>query len=336
MACVTLDAMSPRRAADAPVRTAIAGLAVLALGVVAALNVRSLPVIGDGTTYSAEFSEAAGLFAGNDVRIAGVKVGRVTDLKLSGDHVLVSFKAKDAWLGDATGAAIRLKTVLGQKYLALAPEGEATLDPGQPIPRSRTSVPYDILAAFGQLSSTVDKIDTVQLAKSFDTLSATLANTPQDVRAALTGLSRLSDSLASRDHQLATLLANTRVVSKTLVDRDAVVQRLFDDGNQLLSEVSNREQAITSLLDGSRQLATELSGLIDENEAQVGPLLTELDQLTSMLQRNQDALAAGIKGFAPLVRLGTNIAGSGRFIDGYLCGLILPSMGPLNEEGCHG
>ncbi|RSD13543.1 MCE family protein [Amycolatopsis eburnea] len=328
--------MSPRRAADAPVRTAIAGLAVLALGVVTALNVRSLPVLGDGTTYSAEFSEAAGLFAGNDVRIAGVKVGRVTDLELSGDHVLVSFKAKGAWLGDATGAAIRLKTVLGQKYLALDPEGEATLDPGRPIPRSRTSVPYDILTAFGQLSSTVDKIDTGQLAKSFDTLSATLANTPQDVRAALTGLSRLSDSLASRDHQLATLLANTRVVSKTLVDRDAAVQRLFDDGNQLLSEVSNREQAITSLLDGSRQLATELSGLIDENEAQVGPLLTQLDQLTSMLQRNQDALAAGIKGFAPLVRLGTNIAGSGRFIDGYLCGLILPSIGPLNEEGCHG
>ncbi len=336
MVCVTLDAMSPRRAADAPVRTAIAGLAVLALGVVTAMNVRSLPVIGDGTTYSAEFSEAAGLFAGNDVRIAGVKVGRVTDLKLRGDHVLVSFKAKDAWLGDATGAAIRLKTVLGQKYLALDPEGDGTLDPGQPIPRSRTSVPYDILAAFGELSSTVDKIDTGQLAKSFDTLSATLANTPQDVRAALTGLSRLSDSLASRDHQLATLLANTRTVSQTLVDRDAAVQRLFADGNQLLSEVSAREQAITTLLDGSRELATELSGLINENEAQVGPLLTQLDQLTSMLQRNQDALAAGIKGFAPLVRLGTNIAGTGRFVDGYLCGLILPSIGPLNEEGCHG
>ncbi len=336
MVCVTLDAMSPRLAADAPVRTALAGLAVLALGIVTALNARSLPVIGDGTTYSAEFSEAAGLFAGNDVRIAGVKVGRVTELKLRGDRVLVSFKAKDVWLGDATGAAIRLKTVLGQKYLALDPEGEGTLDPGQPIPRSRTSVPYDILAAFGELSSTVDKIDTARLAKSFDTLSATLANTPQSVRAALTGLSRLSDSLASRDQQLGTLLANTRTVSQTLVDRDAAVQRLLADGNRLLSEVSDREQAITALLDGSRQLATELSGLIDENEAQVGPLLAQLDQLTSMLQRNQDALAAGIKGFAPLVRLGTNIAGNGRFIDGYLCGLILPSVGPLNEEGCHG
>ncbi|WP_206793323.1 MCE family protein [Amycolatopsis sp. MtRt-6] len=318
----------------APVRTALAGLSVLVLGVVTALNVRSLPVLGDGTTYSAEFGEAAGLSEGNDVRIAGVEVGRVSAVRLRGDHVLVSFKAKGAWLGDATSAAIRLKTVLGQKYLALDPQGEGTLDPGRPIPRSRTTVPYDILAAFGQLSSTVDRIDTTQLAKSFDTLSATLANTPQSVRAALTGLSRLSDSIASRDSRLAALLGNTRVISQTLVDRDAAVRRLLDDGNDLLAEVINRETAISTLLDGSRRLSSELSGLI--GESQVGPLLADLDQLTSMLQRNQDALAAGIRGFAPFVRLGTNIAGTGRFIDGYLCGLVLPSFGPLNEEGCHG
>ncbi|MFJ1760819.1 MCE family protein [Amycolatopsis sp. NPDC088138] len=328
--------MSIRRAHDAPVRTALVGLAVLGLGVVTAMNARSLPVIGDGTTYSAEFGEAAGLFEGNDVRIAGVKVGRVSDIRLRGDHVLVSFKAKGAWLGDTTGAAIRLKTVLGQKFLALDPQGEGTLDPETPIPRSRTTVPYDVLTAFGELSSTVDRIDTGQLAKSFDTLSATLANTPESVRAALTGLSRLSDTLASRDNQLSTLLANTRTVSQTLVDRDAAVQRILNDGNQLLEEVSRHEDAITSLLDGSRQLATQLSGLITDNEAQLGPLLTQLDQLTSMLQRNQDALAAGIRGFAPLIRLAVNLSGNGRWVDGYLCGLVLPSFGPLNQEGCFG
>ncbi|WP_410620759.1 MCE family protein [Amycolatopsis sp. cmx-8-4] len=328
--------MSIRRAEAAPVRTALVGIAVLGLGVVTAMNARSLPVIGDGTTYSAEFGEAAGLSEGNDVRIAGVQVGRVSDVRLAGDHVLVSFKAKGAWLGDTTSAAIRLKTVLGQKFLALDPRGDATLDPDEPIPRSRTTVPYDVLAAFGQLSSTVDRIDTAQLATSFDTLSATLANTPQDVRAALTGLSRLSDTLASRDGRLSTMLANTRTVSRTLVDRDAAVRQILDDGNQLLDEVSRRESAITALLDGSRRLATELSGLIEDNEGQLGPLLTQLDQLTSMLQRNQVALAAGIRGFAPLVRLAVNLTGNGRWVDGYLCGLLLPSFGPLNEEGCFG
>jgi phospholipid/cholesterol/gamma-HCH transport system substrate-binding protein len=328
--------MSPRRAAEAPVRTALAGLTVLALGVVTALDARSLPVLGDGTAYSAEFTEAAGLAEGDDVRVAGVEVGRVSRVRLRGDRVLVLFRAKGAWLGEETGAAIRLKTVLGRKYLALDPRGEGPLDPGKPIPRSRTTVPYDILTAFGTLASTVDRIDTTRLAESFDTLTATLVNTPPSVRAALSGLSRLSDSLASRDSRLAALLGNTRVVSQTLVDRDAAVRRLLDDGNRLLAEVGSRETAISTLLAGSRRLATELSGLIGDNETRLGPLLTQLDQLTSLLQRNQDALAAGIRALTPLVRLGTNIAGTGRFLDGYLCGLVLPSAGPLNEEGCHG
>ncbi|HKN52868.1 MAG TPA: MCE family protein [Amycolatopsis sp.] len=328
--------MSIRRAADAPVRTALIGLTVLGLGVLTALNAGNLPVVGDGTTYSAEFSEAAGLIEGNDVRIAGVKVGRVAKIALRGDKVLVSFKVKDAWLGDQTTAAIKLKSVLGAKYLTLDPVGDGTLDPGNPIPRSRTTVPYDALEAFSRLANTVDQIDIPQLARSFDTLSATLANTPADVREALHGLSRLSDTLASRDNQLATLLSNTRQVSQTLVDRDAAVSRLLDEGNELLGEISRRESAITALLDGARRLSAEVSGLISDNSAQLSPVLEQLDTLTAMLQRNEDSLAAGIRGLAPFVRFGTNIAGNGHWIDGYLCGFVLPSFGPLNQAGCYG
>ncbi|WP_326565830.1 MCE family protein [Amycolatopsis rhabdoformis] len=325
------SARGPRR----PVRTALVGLTVLTLGFVTALNARSLPVIGDGTTFAAEFTEAAGLQDGNDVRIAGVEVGRVSAVTLDGARVRVTFKVKDAWLGDGTTAAIKLKTVLGQKYLALDPAGAGSLDPGVPIPSSRTTVPYDVLDAFRELSATVDHIDTTQLAHSFDTLAGTFANTPADVRTALGGLSRLSDTIASRDAQLTSLLANTRTVSTTLVDRDAEVQRLLTDGNRLLDEVARRESAISTLLDGSRRLATELSGLVDDNNRTLAPTLADLDRLTSLLQRNQDSLAHGVKALAPLLRLGTNVAGNGHWIDGYLCGLVVPSIGPLNEEGCH-
>ncbi|HEY2058808.1 MCE family protein [Amycolatopsis sp. NBC_01480] len=324
------------RTPENPVRTALIGLVVLALAFVTALNAPDLPVIGDGTTYAAEFTEAAGLQAGNDVRIAGVKVGRVSAIGLNGARVRVSFKVKGAWLGDTTGAAIKLKTVLGQKYLALDPEGSGTLDPDQPIPSSRTTVPYDLLPAFQQLSATVDNIDTGQLARSFEAITATFANTPADVRTTLGGLSRLSDTIASRDRGLTQLLANTRQVSSTLADRDAEVQRLFTDGNQLLDEVRRRESAISALLGGSRELATQLSGLIEDNDHTLGPVLTQLDQLTSLLQRNQDSLAKGIQAFAPFIRFATNLSGNGRWIDGYLCGLLPPSVGPLNEPGCFG
>jgi len=320
-------------AAD-PVKVALAGLTTMALGMAAALNADALPVIGGGTTYSAEFSDAGGLRADNDVRIAGVKVGKVSEIDLEGDRVLVSFRVKDAWVGDATSASIQIKNVLGQKYLALDPRGEAILDPGDPIPLRRTTAPYDVLEAFRDLSKTVDAIDVGQLAKSFDTISATFADTPADVRSALDGITKLSGTIASRDRQLRTLVANTRQVSQTLVDRDTEAQRLIQDGNALLRAITTRQQAIKELLDGSKRLATALDGIIADNDGQLGPVLEQLDRLTSMLQRNQDSLAKGIAAFAPAIRVLTNVAGNGRWIDGYLCGLVLPTFGPLNEKGC--
>ncbi len=318
-----------------PIPIALVGISVLLLGFLAALNSEDLPVIGGGTTYSADFSETSGLQEDNDVRVAGVKVGKVSEIKLDGDKVRISFKVKDAWLGDKTSAAIKIKTVLGQKYLALDPQGQRTLDPGVTIPRDRTMSPFDVVDAFRGLSRTVDDIDTTQLAKSFDVISETFADTPADVKGALNGLSRLSDTIASRDSQLSTLLANTRQVSQTLVDRDAEFQKLLADGNKLLGEVARRKDAISALLDGSRNLATQLKGLVDDNDAQLDPVLTQLDQLTSMLQRNQEALGQGVARFAPFIRVFTNTIGNGRWFDNYICGLVLPSFGPINEKGCY-
>ncbi|KID32485.1 MCE family protein [Prauserella rugosa] len=318
-----------------PIPIAIAGIVVIVLGIVAALNTEDLPIIGGGTTYQAEFSEAAGLQPDDEVRVAGVKVGNVNDIELDGDRVRVSFKVRDAWLGDRTTATIKIKTLLGQKYVALDPVGEGTLDPGESIPLERTTAPYDVLDAFRDLSSTVDEIDTDQLSDSFDVLSETFANTPDDVKGALNGLSQLSDTIAKRDQQLAGLLKNTKQVSGTLAGRDKELVKLMNDGSSLLSELQNRKQAITAMLQGTQELSKQLRGLVDDNDEQIGPVLTKLDRLTGMLQRNQDSLSEGIRRFAPFVRVFNNTIGNGRWFDNYICGFLLPSVGPLNEEGCN-
>ncbi|MQA12103.1 MAG: MCE family protein [Pseudonocardiaceae bacterium] len=317
-----------------PIPIAIAGIVLLGLAFTAAMYSDDLPVIGGGTTYTAEFSEAAGIQPDNEVRVAGVKVGKVSDVDLENGKVIVSFKVKDAWVGDRTRAAIKIKTLLGQKFLALTPEGEDTLDPSKPIPLRHTTAPYDVLEAFRGLSSTVDEIDTNQLAKSFETMSDTFANTPDDVRGALGGLSQLSKTISSRDQQLATLLNNTKRISKTLADRNGEVQKLIKDGNLLLEEIGRREQAISTLLAGTQTLSRELRGLVKDNEAQLGPVLDQLDQLTGMLSRNQQSLRDGLKNLAPFARVFTNTLGNGRWFDSYMCGLLPPSVGPINDEGC--
>ncbi|CAM5277728.1 hypothetical protein STENM223S_07707 [Streptomyces tendae] len=174
------------------------GLLVLTLLALLAYRVDRLP-FGGGTTYSADFSEAAGLDEGDEVRIAGVKVGRVTGVALDGPKVKVTFEVEDAWLGDRTTAAIAIKTVLGDKYLALDPLGSGRQDPDARIPLTRTTSPYDVTQAFQDLSGTVDDMDTGQLAESFRTISDTFKDSPPHVRKAATGLSDLSKSLSKRD-----------------------------------------------------------------------------------------------------------------------------------------
>ena len=326
---------STRNGPRNPVTVAVAGLTVIILGILTALSLPDLPLVGDGTRYTAEFAEAAGLRADDAVRVAGVKVGRVSAITLDGDKVAVSFRVKNVWLGDRTSAVIKLETLLGKKFLALEPAGGDVLDPASPIPRERTTTPYELTDAFQDLATTVNDVDTQQLAKSFETISGTFQNTPAEVKGALSGLSRLSGTVSRRDEQLAKLLGNTARISDTLAARDSQLVRLMSDGNELLDEIVRRKQAIGSLLDAATELGRELRGLVEDNNTQLDPVLTQLDRLTALLQRNQDSLAEGIRRFAPFVRIFTNGAGNGRWIDGYLCGLVLPSLGPVNETGCH-
>lgn len=318
-----------------PLAIAAVGITVILLGLLAAANADELPLIGAGTTYSAQFEEAAGLKPGNEVRIAGIKVGKVADVELDEDNLVrVTFYVKDAWMGDQTRADIKLKSLLGQKFLSVDPAGSKPMDPDEVIPVERTTSPYDVLEAFRDLSKTVDEIDTDQLAQSFDVLSETFQDTPEELRGALTGLSRLSDTIAKRDQQLAKLLANTREVSETLADRDEQLVKLMKDGNVLLAELNRRKAAISSLLEGSQKLAEQLNGLVDDNAKQLGPVLKDLDKLTNLLHRNRKALGEGIEAFAPFVRQFNNVLGNGRWFDNYLCGFLLPQAGPLNEDGC--
>lgn len=286
-----------------------------------------------GSTYQAEFSEGAGLRPDDEVRVAGVKVGTVEDVELDSSHgfrrVLVTFRVDEVWVGDSTTAAIKIKTLLGRKFLALHPTGGAEQDPDSPIGLDRTATPYDVTEAFEGLADTVDGIDTGQLAESFRTMSDTFAGSPDHVKSALDGLSALSRTISSRDDQLAQLLANTRQITTTLAGTNGEFDKLLDDGKLLLDELNARRDAIHNLFTGISDLAEQLSGLVADNQHQLGPALAQLDQVTDILTKYGDQLDRSLQLAGPYFRVLTNITGSGRWIDAYLCGLI-----PENREPC--
>jgi phospholipid/cholesterol/gamma-HCH transport system substrate-binding protein len=321
-----------------PIPIGIIGIVVIALALTAAVFSDDLPIIGGGTTYTAEFGESAGLKPGNEVRLAGVKVGDVRKVRLARNRVLVDFKLREVSIGDHSTVSIQIKTLLGDKYLAVTSAGDHPQNPNDVISRDRTVAPFDIVPAVSQLSRTVSRIDSAQLAQSFQVISDTFAHTPQNMKDALTGLSQLATTLSTRDAELARLLSNTAALSKTVADRDTQLQKLFSDATLLLDELNRRKDAVTALLDGTRRLAAQLDGLVADNQKQLKPAMDELAKVTAILQRNQDNLSQGLHNLAPFVRIFNNVVGNGRWFDGYICGLVPPptkaGIFDINPQGC--
>jgi phospholipid/cholesterol/gamma-HCH transport system substrate-binding protein len=306
-----------------PVPIAIIGILTIGILMFASLNAQALPFFG-GTTYKADFTDAGGIKANDDVRVAGVKVGTVKGLELHNGIVRVSFTVKNADLGRDTRADIKIKTLLGQKYIALTPDGPGHLSADTPIPTSRTTTPLDVTTAFIGLSRRVDAIDTTQLAKAFNTLSDTFKNSPGQVKDSLRGLSRLSQTVASRDQQLSQLLQHARGVTGVLAGRDAEVRKLIDDGNSLLQMVSEQRAIIHQLLVDSATLGTQLSGLVQDNRQVIAPALANLQSVLTILQRNQTYLDSTIHLLAPFVRAFDNTLGTGRWFDTFIGNLPPP------------
>lgn len=305
-----------------PVAVGLVGLLVLAVLGVAAYRADSLPFVGRGTTYSADFTEVAGLHGGDAVRIAGVKAGEVTGVGLDGAKVRVRFRVKDAWIGNSSTAAIAVKTLLGEKYLAVDPLGTRSQDPAEPIPATRTTSPYDVTQAFNGLGETIGRIDTAQLARSFETISAAFKNSPPNVRSAAAGLSALSRSVSDRDTELARLLKGSKQLTRTLAGKKSSFETLLKDGSLLLGEIQARRDAIHLLLTGTKSLGTQLSGVVEDNREQLKPTLTALSKVTAVPLKNRKSLDRTLALAGPYYRLVGNTLGNGRWFDSYLCGLV--------------
>jgi phospholipid/cholesterol/gamma-HCH transport system substrate-binding protein len=312
-----------------PVLVGFAGLVAIALLMLAAFRADQLPLIGGGDTYYAEFSEAGGLQSGDEVRIAGVKVGEVKELVLDGNVVRVEFLVdKGVEFGADTEAVIRVKTLLGDMFVGLEPEGSGQLDVGSTIDVEHTTAPYDVVDAFSDLSDTTTRINTTQLATAFDTVSGLLEQTPEEVRGTLTGLSRISRNIAARDAQINSLLQNLDKVSGVLADRNEELVKLFEDGSVLFRAVADRRESIHNLLVATQQLSGQLRGLVADTRADLGPALAELSEVLDVLKKNEENLDRSLRLMAPFYRVFANTLGSGSWWDSWIQNMPpVPALG---------
>lgn len=302
-----------------PVIVGLVSVAVIVLLLLAAVNASNLPLIGGGTTYYASFTEASGIKSGDEVRIAGVRVGKVTDVGLDNGHVQVAFRiSTDDHFGQDTGASIKVKTLLGQMFLSLEPAGAGQLAAGSTIPLSRTRSAFDVVQAFSGLASRVQDINLPQLRNSLNTLAAAGATTPKAFQDALRGVSALSRNVAKRDQQLNTLLGNLKDVSSILANRDQDIVTLMKRGDIVLRALVQRREAIHRLLVSTSTLSTQLSALVDQTRADLKPALANLQGTVNLLLKNQNNLDESLRLLAPFYRVFSNTLGNGPWFDTWI------------------
>lgn len=326
------------------VRLGLLGIAGVIVALAAAVNIARIPLIGGGETFRAEFADTSGLQVGEEVRVAGVKVGEVTALELDRGKVLATFTIRGEELGDETSASIEVKTLLGQHYVSLRPEGDDPMSEGDTIPLDRTTTPLDIVPAVEGLTGRTDQIDTRRVAEALDAVSGTLdAATPQ-ARQLLDGLGRLSEVVSSREQEFRGLLQHTSRVAGVVADRDADLTALLRDTTDVLAVLDRRRSTITRLIRGTLRLSDELAGMVGAVDDDLGPVLDDLGEVLDVLIDNRRNLDDVITYAALYSREFVNVAGTGPWFDTTVTlpsslSVCTPGGGPLSglvDSALHG
>ena len=243
------------------VTTLSTGLLVLTIGNVS---------FNGSRTYKAEFADATGVVKGDDIRIAGVKVGTVKDVAISNrTRALVTFTVADTTtVTGATHATIRYRNLVGQRYISLTQEigSSDPLHEGDTIPVERTAPALDLTVLFNGFKPLFEALSPADLNQfSYEIVQV----------------------FQGEGGTLESLLGHTASVTSTLASRDEVIGDLIDNLNEVLAHIGSRDEQLNRLITTFR---TFVGGLKDDRQA----ILGSLDQI-SILSVQTAGLVKGIR-----------------------------------------
>ncbi len=304
------------------IRAGFIGLVLILLVITVGLAPQKIISWATSIKHQALFSEAGGLVPGNDVKVSGVKVGTVSDVSLQRGKALVTFLVNGGvHLGSDTTAHIRTGTLLGQRVLTLESDGKGTLKASDVIPVSRTGSPYSLTQSLSDFTANTADTDTAALNQSLNTLSDTIDRISPQLGPTFDGVSRFSRMLNERNDSLASLLKSAADVTGILGQRSQQVNALLLNANDLLGVLDQRRYAIVNLLANTSALSRQLSGIVADNEKDLAPALEKLNNVTAMLEKNNDNITKAMKGLAKFQLTQAEAVNNGFFYNAFVANL---------------
>ena len=243
------------------VTTMATGVLVVLIGNLAFMTTRP---------YKAVFSDATGVVKGDDIRIAGVKVGSVKDVTvIDRTHALVSFNvAESSIVTKSSTATIRYRNLVGQRYISLTQGvGDLSRMPkDSTIPMDRTQPALDLTVLFNGFKPLFQALSPADINK----LSAEVISVFQ-----------------GEGGNFNALLQNTASITNTLADRDQVIGDLITNLNDVLATLAGRDKQLSELI---IEFKTFMAGLVKDKDALLGPL----ENISNLANQTSD-LAVGIR-----------------------------------------
>ncbi|MCA1839227.1 MAG: MCE family protein [Actinomycetota bacterium] len=317
-----------------PLKIGAASLAGIGLLLGLAFGLNKIPFVSHSYRLDAEFSDASGIAAGNEVRVAGVKIGTVEDVRLASDRVLVSMSIDNSAIipRDAT-AEIGLSTILGTKFVGIDATGKgAPLEPGSTIRLEKTRVPFEVYDVSNNTVGLLSEIDAKQLNEGFRAL-ANLANDPsRNLASALAGAGKVTSAIASQTDALSALATKGDDLLAALDSSAPQIQTLLSNANKLTQVLDRRRAIVQDLLRNTDLLTGSLSGLLKDRHPELDAVLKDLHTTLLIIDKDLGELEKAIALAGPTTQSFGRVFWTGRWAN--ICIVSIDSVnGSITGSG---
>ncbi|MFC5731094.1 MULTISPECIES: MCE family protein [Nocardioides] len=278
---------------------------------------------GSTRNYSADFVDATGVNKGDDVRIAGVKVGSVENVEIAGAHrARVTFKVDaDTVVDQGTHATIRYRNLIGQRFISLTQEGEGgeRLAEDDVIPTDRTKPALDLTVLFNGFKPLFQALSPDDINKLSFEIVQVFQGEGGTMESLLSSTASLTQTLADRDKVIGDLLVNLEYVLDHVADRDQQLSELIGSFRRLIGGLNDDREAILSSLDSISALSVHTAALVSDIKDPFVKDIKELRTVADNLARNRKEIDRALRVLPiKLTKIGRT-ATYGSWFNFYLC-----------------
>lgn len=291
--------------------------------------------LGSQTEYKAVFSNASELTSGDQVRIAGVVVGKVKDVKIyHRNQALVTFKVKDGVpLTRDSRASIRFLNLIGDRYMSLSEgkEGAQRLRPSETLPIDRTTPALnltELFQGFQPLFAALRPEDVNELSLNLIQVLQGEGGTVQEL---LANTASLTDTLADRDQLIGEVVTNLSTLMTTVDDHHQQLDELLTSMRSWFGDLAKDRKVIGSSLTNISAVTQSVADLLTDGRPLLKADVAQLRRLFTILAKpeNKDYLDMTLDKLPSMLAKQTRIGVYGSWYNYYLCefhgGVVLPS-----------